>query len=24
VAHGLEHPDTGDAFREYLAEVISG
>lgn len=24
VAHGLEHPDTGSAFREYLAEVISG
>ncbi len=24
VAHGLEHPDTGDAFREYLADVISG
>lgn len=24
VAHGLQHPDTGDAFREYLGTVISG
>jgi UTP--glucose-1-phosphate uridylyltransferase len=24
VAHGLEHPDTGDAFRKYLGEVLSG
>ena len=24
VAHGLEHPDTGDAFRNYLSEVLSG
>jgi UTP--glucose-1-phosphate uridylyltransferase len=24
VAHGLEHPDTGDAFRSYLSEVLSG
>jgi UTP--glucose-1-phosphate uridylyltransferase len=24
VAHGLEHPDTGDAFRKYLSGVISG
>lgn len=23
VAHGLEHPDTSEAFREYLAEVIA-
>jgi UTP--glucose-1-phosphate uridylyltransferase len=23
VAHGLEHPDTGDAFRKYLSELIS-
>ena len=23
VAHGLEHPDTGDAFRNYLADVLS-
>jgi UTP--glucose-1-phosphate uridylyltransferase len=22
VAHGLKHPDTGAAFREYLAEVV--
>jgi len=22
VAHGLEHPDTGDAFREYLHDVV--
>jgi UTP--glucose-1-phosphate uridylyltransferase len=24
VAHGLEHDDTGDAFRKYLGEVIAG
>jgi UTP--glucose-1-phosphate uridylyltransferase len=24
VAHGLEHADTGDAFRQYLSEVIAG
>ena len=24
VAHGLEHPDTGDAFRKYLSELIAG
>ena len=24
VAHGLQHPDTGDAFRAYLGTVISG
>ena len=24
VAHGLEHPDTGAAFRKYLSEVLSG
>ena len=24
VAHGLEHEDTGDAFRQYLSEVITG
>jgi UTP--glucose-1-phosphate uridylyltransferase len=24
VAHGLEHPDTGEAFRKYLSEVVSG
>lgn len=23
VAHGLEHPDTGEAFRKYLGEVLS-
>ena len=24
VAHGLEHPDTGDAFRKYLSDLIAG
>jgi UTP--glucose-1-phosphate uridylyltransferase len=24
VAHGLEHSDTGEAFRQYLSEVIAG
>ena len=24
VAHGLEHPDTGEAFRAYLADVLAG
>jgi UTP--glucose-1-phosphate uridylyltransferase len=24
VAHGLEHADTGEAFRQYLSEVIAG
>jgi UTP--glucose-1-phosphate uridylyltransferase len=24
VAHGLEHPDTGDAFRQYLKETMAG
>ena len=24
VAYGLEHPDTGDKFREHLKEVLEG